>query len=103
MPGLSGVCLATLLLLVVLRYQGVSGQDEIGCFKQLECLSANLVGLSLEDQPDGCLEYCRSIPDCQYFTHYGDDDTCMAFSDCPETSSDCTDCISGKLFKQRQF
>ena len=90
--------LAALPLLVALDFKRVSCQDDIGCFEPLECLSGILVGLSIQDQPEGCLEYCRSIPDCQYFTHYGDDDTCMAYSNCPDTSSDCTDCVSGNSF-----
>ena len=60
-----------------------------------DSIEATSVGLTGTSNPEECLDYCTTIEDCNYFTHYEDSDFCVAYRDCPATNSACNDCISG--------
>ena len=47
--------------------------------------------------PQMCLEHCRSVGDCRFFTHYSFDEACLVYSDCVAFDTiGCTDCISSE-------
>ena len=73
----------------------VQAQNSIGCFVPIQCVGAISVGIGITDTPKDCFDYCLSIPDCLFFTHFDDSNTCFAYANCPETNDDCTDCVSG--------
>ncbi len=85
--------LSCLLLLVV---RAVTC-DSPGCFEEGECTESLLL-----DQVDGvedeqvCLDLCQENNDCEYFTYYADDGTCMILANCENFSTDtCSNCYSG--------
>ena len=83
------------LVLSMLMASRVGGQASIGCYVPVQCVGAISVGVSVISSPEECLGFCNSVPSCLYFTHYSESDYCIAFSNCPQTDADCTDCISG--------
>ena len=69
--------------------------SEIGCFVPLECTESVAVGLSVQDSPKDCFGFCQEVADCNFFTHYDTDNTCIAYANCNQVNENCTDCISG--------
>ena len=75
----------------------VPESTEIGCFVAGECLHSYTVGVSLEDTPTLCLDFCKDTDGCQVFTHYQSNSICALYSECVQLSADsCDDCISGE-------
>jgi len=71
---------------------------DIGCFVNGECQESISIGVSEESTPESCLNTCKSTANCEFFTHYQDDNICLLLLDCVNLSdSDCTDCISGDV------
>ena len=96
--NLSLLSLVPLSALVSLTLPGsVQTQDSVGCFEPMQCIGGISVGIAILDTPKDCLDYCKYIPDCLYFTHYDESNTCFAYSSCPETNQNCSDCISGNI------
>ena len=83
------------LMGIILRIPDVVAQSSIGCFVPIQCNGATSVGISMTNTPEECLDYCSEIAECNHFTHYSDFGNCFAYADCPDTDSDCSDCISG--------
>ena len=83
------------VFLAVINTSEPQGGSTIGCFVPHQCLGASGVGLTALASPEECLDYCSGITDCHFFTHYADSGYCLAFSDCPASDSNCSDCISG--------
>ena len=71
-----------LSILISLLSDLSSGQEDVGCFQHGACLEQDNVGLALRDSPRGCLEYCQSLDNCYYFTHYDVDSFCEALANC---------------------
>ncbi len=47
---------------------------------------------SVED----CLDICQDNDECEYFTYYAYDYTCLTFANCETFSTDsCSECFSG--------
>ncbi len=45
---------------------------------------------------DACLELCKVEKDCEYFTFFEVDNSCLMLANCVTFSTDtCTDCYSG--------
>ena len=97
MDSLSSICF--LSLLSILQINKVWCQESIGCFVPVQCVGSTSVGITFNNDPRSCLQFCQAIPDCNFFTHYNSSETCLAYSNCPETNGECTeeDCISGML------
>ena len=70
--------------------------DPIGCYVPAQCLDSDSVGLSNEESAAGCQEFCSSVPNCNYWTHYNANGVCFALSDCVTLDPECQDCVSGK-------
>lgn len=86
-----------LLALLASALPTSNGQNNsIGCFLPVECIGATNVGFTLAATANKCAVFCKSVPDCNYFTFYATQGDCLAEVDCPETNDQCTDCISGK-------
>ena len=70
--------------------------DSIGCFVEGECTNSFYVAATDTDDIQGCLDFCRDSPGCNFFTHYNVSSGCFAFQNCVEfTAADCADCVSG--------
>ena len=52
--------------------------------------------MSTETDYNGCLNFCKSLNNCSFFTHYAELDHCLAFVDCPTFNPDCENCYSGQ-------
>ena len=85
------------LSLLVLAASPALGQNQtIGCFVEGECQGGTTTGISIVNEINECLAFCDSVVDCSYFTYEAAGQICVAYSDCPEVSSEtCLDCISG--------
>ncbi len=93
------------ILLVLVKL--FSGQESPDCFELGEC-TGSLVLNSWDRVSDAqiCLDLCRYVEGCEYFTFYvegceyftfyDDDNTCLSLGNCAGFSSDsCNDCYSG--------
>ncbi len=49
------------------------------------------------DDAQNCLEMCQQSGDCEYFTFYEEDHSCLTFVNCLTFSTNsCTNCFSGE-------
>ena len=84
------------LILLAAANANAQATENIGCFVQGECASSLFIDSTDTYDAQGCLEFCRTILNCNQFTHYSDSGACLAFFNCNEVStSTCSDCISG--------
>ena len=79
------------------------GNRDIGCFVEGECAlwidNHNLVNIFVGiPTPEKCLERCKEIPECLYFTHFQNIEYCYLYSSCEYFFYECEnhDCISGE-------
>ena len=57
----------------------------------------SVVGITTVESQVECLEFCQSIPTCEWFSYKPEDGACNAFSSCPSVNTDnCGDCVSGE-------
>ena len=95
--------LMSLLLILLVTNNVVTGNKHIGCFVEGECAMfidhSNLVEI-IEDvvTPEDCLGKCKMIEDCLYFTHFQVKEACYLYSSCQYFFYECqsNDCISGE-------
>ncbi len=70
--------------------------DEIECFVDGECTQSLFVGQYSAVDAQECLDICKDHEGCQYFTYFGQDDTCVNFANCEVLDDkDCEECYSG--------
>ena len=68
---------------------------DIGCFIPGECTQSLFLDYSNAEDAQACLEFCQETAECSKFTYFSDTNGCNAYANCPEMSTECTDCISG--------
>ncbi len=75
----------------------VTGEGLPACFENGECTESLLLKYQHEIySKEGCLDMCQQTSECEYFTYYEDDSSCLAFANCVTFSTDtCSDCYSG--------
>ena len=80
-----------LLTLVAL----VSSQD-IGCYVEGDCSGGPLVGFSTEEDSIACHIVCLDTANCDYWSFYKEDGTCLLYSEaCVIVSTEWT--VSGEV------
>ncbi len=73
------------------------GQEElIGCFVEGECYRSLYLDEEATEDEYACLDFCKGVDGCLYFTYFFDTSACVAFANCEELVEDCGDgCVSG--------
>lgn len=61
-----------------------------------ECEGNRVSGVVASDNQEFCLEKCKEIADCQWFTFLSDFGACYFFSDCAAIDESCSTCVSGE-------
>ncbi len=75
----------------------ILGQSAPECFEEGECTDSLILDVWHDiENSETCLETCQESVDCNYFTFYEEDNSCLSFANCVTFSTDtCTDCYSG--------
>ncbi len=67
------------------------------CFEHGECLDSWLLDFTYEaNNTQMCLTECQGDANCEFFTFYEEDKSCLTFANCQAFSTDtCVDCYTG--------
>ena len=86
------------LALFLLCLTGTNAQNDIGCFRQGECLNSLSSNSGKVASAEACLRYCQSLDNCQHWVFYESTKVCTPFLSCSFFSEDtCTDCLAGDV------
>ncbi len=73
-------------------------EDDPICFAKGVCRNGLLIAESITLGENSCLNFCRKVKDCSWFTYNSKNNFCMALSTCSEVSAEgCLDCLSGQV------
>ena len=78
----------------------LSGENECGmnnaeCDVLGQCLAVP-VGTNVESNQDDCLQDCKDLDGCEWYTFDTSSGVCLLFADCPNIDESCGTCISGE-------
>ncbi len=64
-------------ILVCSAFTQASGQQ---CWLEGACDGGLVIGVSVADSKEGCLQFCQLDPECQWFTYFVSSSICTKFS-----------------------
>jgi hypothetical protein len=68
------------------------------CFIPGECTNSLLVGATYPETSKECLEDCKNLEQCHWFTFKSNGPQCELFKTCTDISVEtCDDCLSGEV------
>ena len=80
--------------------------SEKQCFKNGECQSGHLLRKSTTLGKTACLNFCKRVEGCLWFTYHPTNMMCLAFSNCNDgisSTDQCPDCLSGEASCESQI
>ena len=81
----------------LIQFLAVPCFSQIGCYVPGECKSSQYTdATSGLNSSTLCHEFCIAIDDCKFFTFFGNDRLCLAFTNCIDfDANSCDNCTSG--------
>ena len=81
------------ILLLFLAFCKISLASE--CWVHGRC-KGYLVDLNGAASQEKCLEHCKDLPNCKWFTYDQAQKYCATYSQCTNLDESCTTCVSGE-------
>ncbi len=68
------------------------------CFNKGKCQSSLLITEAVTLGENSCLNFCRKVEGCKWFTYNSKNNLCLALSTCSQVDAEgCPDCLSGQV------
>ncbi len=73
-------------------------ENDSVCFSKGECQEGIEISQSLTLGENSCLNFCRNVDGCNWFTYNTKSNICSALSSCPQVvTEECPECLCGQV------
>ena len=73
-------------------------ENDSVCFTKGGCQDGIEISKSLTLGENSCVNFCRNVDGCNWFTYNTKSNICSALSTCPQVvTEECTECLSGQV------
>ena len=86
-----------LIVLFIIPCQSYEDHRDLQCFLPGECTNGILLAAQTTANEYECLDFCKSLANCTWFTFYPESNACFLYENCESIDEAlCSECLSGQ-------